>query len=127
MCTIISHHKLIHWRLVTHCGIDGYSRMIVYLKCSSNNLSATVYDLFLEAAQRYYGLPSRVWSDQGVENRLVTQCIIMDWTEVALLSEALYVFSDYGKKCIDAILNLSTGYFGTPQSSRSSLLVSTFP
>ena len=57
---------------MTHCGIDGYSRLVVYLKCSSNNRSATVYNLFLEAAQRY-GLPSRVWSDQGVENHLVAQ------------------------------------------------------
>ena len=31
------HHKLIRWRLVTHGGIDGYSQMIVYLKCSNNN------------------------------------------------------------------------------------------
>ena len=66
------HHKLIRWRLVTHCGIDGYSRLIVYLHCSDNNKSATVYDLFLEAVQRC-GLPSRVRSDQGVENHLVAQ------------------------------------------------------
>ena len=52
------HHKLIHWRMVTHGGIDGYSRLIVYLQCSSNNKSSTVYKLFLEATRRY-GLPSR--------------------------------------------------------------------
>ena len=66
------HHKLIRWRVVTHCGIDGYSRLVVYLKCSSNNRSETVYDLFLEPA-RTYGLPSRVRCDQGVENHLVAQ------------------------------------------------------
>ena len=69
------HHKLIRWRLVTHGGIDGYSRMVVYLKCSSNNRSATVYSLFLEAV-RQYGLPSRVRSDQGRENYKVAQHMI---------------------------------------------------
>ena len=69
---IDGHHKLIRWRLVTHCGIDGYSRLIVYLKCSNNNRSGTVYDLFLDAAHKH-GLPSRVRCDQGIENRLVAQ------------------------------------------------------
>ena len=64
---IDGHHKLIRWRLVTHCGIDGYSRLIVYLKCSNNNRSGTVYDLFLDAAHKH-GLPSRVRCDQGIEN-----------------------------------------------------------
>ena len=64
------HHKLIRWKLVTHAGIDGFSRMIVYMKCSANNKSATVYDLFLHAVRRF-SLPSRVRSDQGQENRLI--------------------------------------------------------
>lgn len=70
-----SHHKLIRWRLVTHGGIDGYSRLIVYLKCCSNIKSSTVYDSFLEAVAEYR-LPSRVRSDQGGENILVAQHMI---------------------------------------------------
>lgn len=31
---IDGHHKLIRWRFVTHGGIDGFSRTIVYLRCS---------------------------------------------------------------------------------------------
>ena len=61
------HHKLIRWRLVTHCAIDGYSRLIVYCRCSSNNRASTVYDLFLDAVEKY-GLPSRIRCDQGREN-----------------------------------------------------------
>ncbi len=66
------HHKLIRWNLVTHCGIDGHTRLIVFLKCSNNNRATTVYSLFLKGVQ-CYGLPSRVRSDQGRENILVAR------------------------------------------------------
>lgn len=64
------HHKLIRWGIVTHGGIDGYSRLVVYLQCNHNNRACTVYDLFLSAITQY-GLPSRVRSDQGRENCLI--------------------------------------------------------
>ena len=38
---IDGHHSLIRWRMVVHGGVDGYSRMIVYLACSTNNRSLT--------------------------------------------------------------------------------------
>ena len=31
------YHKLIRWRIVIHGGIDGFSRLITYLKVSTNN------------------------------------------------------------------------------------------
>lgn len=61
------HHKLIRWRFVTHGGVDGFSRMIVYLKCSTNNYSRTVLEEFTKAVEKCH-LPSRVRSDQGTEN-----------------------------------------------------------
>jgi len=42
-------HKLIRWRIVVHGGIDGYSRIPVYLHASDNNQASTVLRLFLEA------------------------------------------------------------------------------
>lgn len=60
-------HKLIRWGFVIHGCIDGYSRRIMFLKASTNNLANTVFNLFIEAVDRF-GLPQRVWGDQGVEN-----------------------------------------------------------
>ena len=50
-------HKLIRWGFVVHGCIDGFSRMITYLKCSTANKAATVLDYFIEATRKY-GLPS---------------------------------------------------------------------
>lgn len=37
LCTD-SHLKLVQWNFVTHAGIDGYSRFIIYTKCSTNSV-----------------------------------------------------------------------------------------
>ena len=72
---IDGHHKLVRWRFVIHGGIDGFSRMIVYLQCSTNNCAATVMTLFHKAAEKY-GVPSQVRSDKGGENILVCYYMI---------------------------------------------------
>ena len=60
-------HRLIRWGFVVHGGIDGYSRLVTFLDCSTNNRASTVLRLFEDATQRY-GIPSRVRADFGVEN-----------------------------------------------------------
>lgn len=50
---IDGNHKLIKWRIVIHGGIDGYSRLPVYLHAANNNKSATVLECFLNAVQQY--------------------------------------------------------------------------
>ena len=58
----------IHIKLILNfIRIDGFSRLVVYLSCSANNLAQTVYHLFLDAVQTY-SIPSRVRTDFGIEN-----------------------------------------------------------
>ena len=72
---IDGHHKLIRWRMIVHGGIDGFSRLPVYLKISSDNTSETVLQCFLEAVSAY-GLPSRVRCDKGGENVKVSEYML---------------------------------------------------
>ena len=67
---IDGHHSLISWGFVIHGGIDGFSRLVVYLQCATNNKSETVGELFLLATEKYEW-PSRVRSDYGGENVVV--------------------------------------------------------
>ena len=61
---------------MTHCAIDGFSRLVVYCQCSENNRASTVYRLFLKAIE-LYGLPSRIRCDQGRENIEVARHMLM--------------------------------------------------
>lgn len=72
---IDGHHKLIRWRLVTHGGIDGYSRTVVYLRCAGNNRAVTVLHAFMDAVARH-GIPEKVRSDLGGENTEVWRYMV---------------------------------------------------
>ena len=72
---IDGHHKLIRWCIVVHGGVDGFSRMPVFMRASTNNRAETMLDAFLGGVQEY-GLPSRVRCDRGGENVLVSRFLL---------------------------------------------------
>ena len=57
---------------VVHGVIDGYSRLVVFLRCSSNNRAATVVNLFLSATTEFYWL-LRVRIEKAEENSEVAR------------------------------------------------------
>ena len=65
------YHKLIRRKMVVHGGVDGYSRLIMYLRVSSNNRASTVLSAFNLAVDEY-DLPSRIRIDRGRENTLIS-------------------------------------------------------
>ena len=69
------YHKLVRWKVVIHGAIDGYSRLITYLQAATNNTASTVLAAFRNAVEEY-GLPSRIRTDRGGENVLVSQFML---------------------------------------------------
>ena len=69
------YHKLVRWKIVIHGGIDGYSRLIVYLKAANNNRADTALAAFRKGVSDY-GLLSRVRTDRGGENVLIGEYML---------------------------------------------------
>lgn len=72
---IDGNHKLIAFNLVIHAGIDGFSRAIMYVRCSDNNTADTAFSAFLSGV-RTHGCPSRVRTDYGGENIKIGEYMI---------------------------------------------------
>ena len=72
---IDGNHKLILWKFVIHGAIDGYTRLITFLKVSNNNDANTVYSQF-DMAVSEFQRPLRVRTDHGGENQKVWENMI---------------------------------------------------
>ncbi|CAC5360333.1 unnamed protein product [Mytilus coruscus] len=70
-----TNHKLIRWRFIILGGVDGFSRLVTFLKCENNNKAETVYKSFMDGVKAY-GMPLRVRSDQGRENILIADYML---------------------------------------------------
>lgn len=64
---IDTNHKLVHWRFVIVGGIDCFSRLIMFLKCTDNNIFETLLQCYLSVVDKFV-IPSRVRSDKWMEN-----------------------------------------------------------
>ena len=71
-----TNHKLVRWNFIIVGGIDVFSRLPVMLKCTDTNIADTLLMCFLEAVNTY-GLPSRVRTDQGLENVKIADYMIL--------------------------------------------------
>lgn len=72
---IDTNHKLIRWKFIIVGGIDGYSRLLMFMKCCDNNQSETVFKCFRTGISRY-GTPKRVRSGKGLENILIADFML---------------------------------------------------
>lgn len=79
---IDGNHKLIKWRFVIFGGIDGFSRTVVFLKCSNNNRANSMLAAFYEGVSNY-GLPSRIRTDLGGENVDVWRFMIEEHSDLS--------------------------------------------
>ncbi|KAL5017212.1 hypothetical protein ScPMuIL_006801 [Solemya velum] len=70
-----TNHKLVRWNFIIAAGIDGFSRLVVFLKCIDNNKADTLLRCFVESVQQY-GLPLRVRADKGMENCKIADFMI---------------------------------------------------
>ncbi|KAJ8319100.1 hypothetical protein KUTeg_004191 [Tegillarca granosa] len=61
-----THHSLARWGIVVHGAIDGYSRLIPFMRASTYNTSKAAACFFVEGVKNY-GVPSRVRADNGTE------------------------------------------------------------
>lgn len=58
---------LIHYRIVIHAFVDGFSRLVTGIQATDNNRAETVLNLFHDAREEH-GTPCRVRGDHGTEN-----------------------------------------------------------
>lgn len=96
LCVFLLQYR---WRLVTHSGIDGYSRMIVYMQCSDNNRADTKLQCFRRAVNSH-GLSSRVRSDCGGENVALADYMLIH-------PERIHILNDCGTTFFSGVLSCS--------------------
>ena len=75
MWHIDGHHKLIRYGLITHGGVDGCSRAIIYMRLNNNNTALTAFDSYQYGVTEYQ-MPDRIRGDGGGENVLICEDIL---------------------------------------------------
>lgn len=55
--------------------MDGFTRTITFLTCSTNNRASTVLQSFLQAIEQF-GVPARIRTDKGCENQQIARFML---------------------------------------------------
>ncbi|KAF8208323.1 hypothetical protein K438DRAFT_1755019 [Mycena galopus ATCC 62051] len=111
--------SLIHWGIVIHGFIDGYSRLITGLWASDNNTADTVLELFLNAAN-VYGVPSRIVHNVHIERLWVNVTAQLPQEEEDLSKDELEVFGiNWQGLCDNNILHSQAQNNSTTEGSSS--------
>jgi hypothetical protein len=71
--------------MVIHGGIDGFSRLFVYLHCANNNKTQTVLSCFRDAIKAF-GFPKKIRTDRGGENQSVARLMFKVVRENSVLT-----------------------------------------
>jgi len=69
-------HKLIRYGFIVHGCVDGFSRLVVWMRISTNNRATTQLSYFKAAMSELKITPSRMRGDLGGENILMADEII---------------------------------------------------
>ena len=109
-------HKLVKWRFVVHGCVDGFSRLPVFLSCSTNNTAATVYSLFIKAVQELglYHQESDVIRDLKMWMLSNICCALEEQEEARLWSVKVCIINvsnDCGGMYLKMFWQLSTSCF----------------
>lgn len=68
-------YKFVCWRFVIVGGIDGFSCLVIFLKCIDNNMLKIILDCFLFGVEKY-GILNKVRLDKGFENVFVVDFML---------------------------------------------------
>ena len=66
MWHVDTNHKLILYNLVIHGCVDGYSRLLIHLTVTTDNLALTSLNIYLDSVKEYV-IPARIRADNGGE------------------------------------------------------------
>ena len=78
-----TNHELVRWRFIIIAGVDGFRRLVTFLKSCENNMSRTDLECFLSGVNKYKP-PLRVHKD--LENVSIADFIKSEREEVGMIT-----------------------------------------
>lgn len=110
---IDTNHKLVRWRFIIVGGIDGFSRLVMFLRCTDNNTADTYCHVFCQA---WNNMVYQIGLDQIKVWKIylwLTTCCPKKVMGVCLLEKAhtISALRDFGETCTMGFLYIFITYF----------------